>query len=96
HHEKWDGSGYPRGIKGEKIPLEARIMAIADVYDALISHRPYKKPMLHSEAVSIIMKGKGSHFDPTLCDAFKNVNLAFDEIAQRLGTEFDMPEMFEI
>jgi len=73
HHEKWDGSGYPNGLCGEKIPLQGRIMAIADVYDALISDRPYKKAMTHEEAVKIITDGKGAHFDPALTDLFLNI-----------------------
>jgi len=70
HHEKWDGSGYPRGLKGSKIPLLGRIMAIADVYDALTSVRPYKKAFSHEEAVRIISEGSGIQFDPALTDLF--------------------------
>jgi len=77
HHEKWDGSGYPYGIKGEKIPLEGRLMAIVDVYDALTNDRPYKKAYAHEEAVNIIRDGVGSHFDPLLCDAFLMSNFIF-------------------
>jgi len=79
HHEKWDGSGYPLGLSGENIPLEGRLMAIADVYDALISERPYKKAMDHNVAVNIIKEGSGTHFDPSLVDIFLNVS---DELAQ--------------
>ena len=68
HHEKWDGSGYPNGLSGENIPLQGRIMAIADVYDALISERPYKKAFTHEEAIKIIIEGKGTQFDPVLID----------------------------
>jgi putative two-component system response regulator len=75
HHEKWDGSGYPYGISGDKIPLPARIMAIIDVYDALISERPYKKPFSHEEAIKIIKDGKGSHFDPALIELFLSVSI---------------------
>ena len=70
HHEWWDGSGYPSGLKGRQIPLQGRIMAVVDVYDALISERPYKKPFSHYEAVKLILKGRGSHFDPVLVDLF--------------------------
>lgn len=73
HHEKWDGSGYPYGLKGEEIPLQGRIMAVADVYDALISERPYKKAFTHEEAVNIIVEGKGAHFDPVMVDIFLGV-----------------------
>ncbi|GHV18460.1 hypothetical protein AGMMS49959_00260 [Planctomycetales bacterium] len=70
HHEKWDGTGYPAGLRGEEIPLLGRLMAIADVYDALTSERPYKKPFSHSEAVGIILDGDGKHFDPVLVRLF--------------------------
>jgi HD-GYP domain-containing protein (c-di-GMP phosphodiesterase class II) len=73
HHEKWDGSGYPRGLKGEEIPLSARIMAVADVFDALVSKRSYKEPFSFDEAVSIIERESGTHFDPTVVRAFMNV-----------------------
>jgi putative two-component system response regulator len=73
HHEKWDGTGYPRGLSGEDTPLEGRIMAIADVYDALVSERPYKKAFTHEKAVEIILSGSGTHFDPELVNAFKNI-----------------------
>ena len=66
HHERWDGSGYPDGLKGEEIPLEARIMAIADVYDALVSKRVYKDSMSFEQADSIILSGMGTQFDPGL------------------------------
>ena len=70
HHEKWDGSGYPAGISGEEIPLSARIVALADVYDALSSKRPYKEPFSHEKSKAIILEGKGSHFDPNVIEAF--------------------------
>ena len=70
HHEKWDGSGYPHGLAGEAIPLEGRIMAIADVYDALVSERPYKKALPHEEACKIIESNSGTHFDPRIVAAF--------------------------
>jgi len=83
HHEKWDGSGYPQGLTGEAIPLSARLMAIADVYDALISRRVYKPPMPHEEAKAIILKGRGNHFDPDVVDAFLYLEDVFQEIALR-------------
>jgi putative two-component system response regulator len=70
HHEKWDGSGYPNALAGENIPLQGRIMALADVYDALVSERPYKKAFSHAEAMKIIQDGKGTQFDPALTDVF--------------------------
>ena len=70
HHEKWDGSGYPAGLRGEAIPLPARLMALADVFDALISRRPYKSPLSMDTTRQIITEGRGSHFDPDIVDAF--------------------------
>ncbi|MGE5839591.1 MAG: CHASE2 domain-containing protein [Deltaproteobacteria bacterium] len=83
HHEKWDGSGYPQGLKGEQIPLCGRLMALADAYDALISQRVYKPPLTHEEAIRIIVKDKGSHFDPDVVDAFLSVSWKFQSIAQK-------------
>jgi len=80
HHERWDGTGYPNQLKGKNIPLLGRIMAVADVYDALISVRPYKKAFSHSEAVHIIVEGKGTHFDPILIDVFLKVAGQFKEM----------------
>ena len=79
HHEKWDGSGYPRKLAGEEIPLEGRIMAVVDVYDALVSERPYKKPFDHEQAVEIIKNGSGTHFDPKIVEAFMAVKDDFGE-----------------
>jgi putative two-component system response regulator len=87
HHEKWDGSGYPRGLKGEEIPLEGRIMAVADVYDALVSERPYKKPFTHEEAVEIIKKDAGTHFDPQIVAVFLTV--ADDFWVESVSAEVD-------
>ncbi|MES2259599.1 MAG: two-component system response regulator [Pseudomonadota bacterium] len=70
HQEKWDGSGYPEGLAGDAIPLSARLMAVADVYDALICRRVYKEPMPHAQAVALMQEGRGSHFDPDILDAF--------------------------
>ena len=87
HHERWDGGGYPDGLAGEAIPLAARLMAVADVYDALRSRRPYKKAFDHAEAVDIIVQGKGSHFDPLLVEAFLALEGVFSEIATKLADE---------
>ncbi len=81
HHEKWDGSGYPANLKGEDIPIPGRIMALGDVYDALISKRCYKPPFPHEKAVAIILEGRGSHFDPDLVDAFIELATRFREVA---------------
>jgi putative two-component system response regulator len=77
HHEKWNGQGYPKGLSKEEIPIEGRIMAIADVYDALVSERPYKKPFSHEQAVEIIKNDSGKHFDPKIVEAFLNVEEEF-------------------
>jgi putative two-component system response regulator len=89
HHERCDGSGYPRGLAGENIPLEGRIMAIADVYDALVSDRPYKKAFSHEKAVEIIVNDSGRQFDPKLVELFKEIEGKFYEIsvAKILGEE---------
>ena len=84
HHEKWNGSGYPIGLKGRDIPLEGRLMAIADVYDALITVRPYKKAFPHEEACEIIENGAGSHFDNDLIEVFRNVKGEFARIASEI------------
>jgi len=81
HQEKWDGSGYPQGLKGEEIPIPGRLMALADVYDALISKRVYKKAIPHDKAVGIILHGRGTHFDPDITDAFMEIHEAFRVIA---------------
>jgi putative two-component system response regulator len=83
HQEKWDGSGYPEGRAGDKIPVSARLMAVADVYDALISRRVYKPPFPHSKALEIIREGRGKHFDPDMVDAFLAIAEEFQAIAQR-------------
>jgi response regulator RpfG family c-di-GMP phosphodiesterase len=81
HHEKWDGSGYPRGLKGNTIPLSGRLMALADVYDALISKRVYKPAFPHEKAKAIILEGDGSHFDPAVVAAFLRCEQTFKDIA---------------
>jgi putative two-component system response regulator len=80
HHEKWDGTGYPRGLKGTEIPLQGRIMAIADVYDAIVHERPYKKALTHEEAVEVVRKGSGSHFDPGLVKIFLECEKDFERV----------------
>ncbi len=81
HHEKWDGSGYPRGLRGNEIPRAGRLMAIADVYDALISKRVYKRAFTHEETVEIIKQGIGTHFDPEIGRAFLEISDEFREIS---------------
>lgn len=81
HHERWDGSGYPQGLKGDEIPISGRLMATADVYDALISKRVYKEPFTHGKAVEIVRQSSGSHLDPDIVDAFLELNEAFLKIA---------------
>ena len=85
HQEKWDGSGYPRQLAGEAIPLSARLMALADVYDALISRRIYKPALSHEQAVAIIEAGRGAHFDPDVVDAFMAIQEEFQAIARRFS-----------
>ncbi|HQF90656.1 MAG TPA: response regulator [Synergistaceae bacterium] len=82
HHERWDGKGYLRGLAGEEIPLSARIMTLADVYDALVSRRPYKEPFPHHVAMEIIAEGRGTRFDPRLVDIFLASGDAFFQIFQ--------------
>ncbi len=83
HQEKWDGSGYPQGLRGDAIPVSARLMAVADVYDALISRRVYKPAFSHEESVRIMRRGRGRHFDPDILDAFLEIQEEFRAIAHR-------------
>ncbi len=83
HHEKWDGSGYPQGLAGDAIPMSARLMALADVYDALISRRVYKAGMSHAMAAEIIFEGSGRHFDPDVVEAFRGLQTEFQSIAKQ-------------
>lgn len=87
HHEKWNGEGYPDGLSGRNIPLPGRLMAIADVYDALISSRVYKPPFSHSDATTIILEGKGTHFDPEIIDAYERVHSEFERISTELADQ---------
>jgi putative two-component system response regulator len=89
HHERWDGSGYPRGLAGEAIPLCGRIVAVADVYDALSSPRVYKDAISHDMARAMIIEGSGTHFDPDVVEAF----LACDEQFVAIRRQFDEPEV---
>ncbi len=91
HHEKWNGQGYPEGISGDDIPLSGRLMAVADVYDALISKRAYKAAFSHEKAAAIIIAGRGEHFDPELVDAFVEVQEVFREIALKYGDSDETP-----
>ncbi|MEI7611358.1 MAG: two-component system response regulator [Betaproteobacteria bacterium] len=83
HHERWDGSGYPCALAGEDIPVSARLMAVADVYDALITKRVYKDAYLHDESIKMILAERGSHFDPVVIDAMMSLSDVFDDIAER-------------
>ena len=85
HHEKWDGTGYPKGLKGEEIPLSARVMAVADVFDALVSRRSYKDPFPFEKAVDIIKEGSGKQFDPTVVQVFTD---ALDK-AKAIADEYE-------
>jgi adenylate cyclase len=95
HQEKWDGTGYPRGLSGEEIPIPGRIMAVADVYDALISPRGYKAAFSHEEATRILVEGKGRHFDPDVVDAYLAEQARFRAVAERFavgeGVEPEVP-----
>jgi putative two-component system response regulator len=97
HQEKWDGSGYPEGDSGDDIPIPARLMAVADVYDALISRRVYKDGMPHEKAVGIIQEGAGSHFDPDMVEAFLAIQEEFRSIAARYAdsdTDFEQKKVY--
>jgi len=88
HHERWDGSGYPTGIKGKEIPLEARILAIADVFDAVTSNRAYREAMSVEQAFDLLEKGRGTHFDPYLIDQLPKVKSKWMEIYKEMNDEF--------
>ena len=91
HHEWYDGSGYPRGLRGDAIPLSARLMAIADVYDALISWRVYKPAVSHDVALAHLVSARGTQFDPDLIDALLPIAWRFQDIAARFPDEADAP-----
>ncbi|MBN2440301.1 MAG: HD domain-containing protein [Spirochaetales bacterium] len=82
HHEKWDGTGYPLGLKGDEIPLSARMMALADVYDALRTKRPYKEALSHETSYNIILQERGKHFDPVIVDAFTCIEARFNDVSK--------------
>ncbi|HHH19518.1 MAG TPA: HD domain-containing protein, partial [Campylobacterales bacterium] len=88
HHERWNGSGYPTGLKGDQIPLEAQLMAIADVYDALISRRCYKEGFSFEKSEQIIIDGSGKEFNPEIIEAFIALRFQFREIADRYRDEW--------
>jgi response regulator RpfG family c-di-GMP phosphodiesterase len=92
HHERWDGTGYPMGVSGDQIPLSARIVALADVYDALTSRRVYKQAMTHEAACDVILSLSGKHFDPAVIEAFVLVQAEFDRIRNRLQPFTDLVE----
>jgi putative two-component system response regulator len=83
HHEKWDGSGYPQGLSRAEIPIAGRLVAVVDVYDAARSHRAYHPAMPHGEVVALIVKGRGTQFDPAVVDAFVNVSSAFQQLSEQ-------------
>jgi putative two-component system response regulator len=97
HHEKWDGSGYPNGLKGKAIPIEGRIAAIADVFDALISRRPYKEPFSEEKSLVIIRRWRESYFDPDVVDAFIAIQDEILSIKEEFVIDnnrfFDIPEL---
>ncbi len=92
HHEKWDGTGYPQGLKGTQIPLSARIMSVGDVYDALISRRVYKPPFAHSKSVEIILEERGKSFDPSIIDVFPKVMEKFRDLALQFSESEEQRE----
>lgn len=85
HHEQWDGKGYPHGLRGEDIPISARIMALSDVYDALRSKRHYKNALSHEKSVEIIYEEKGKHFDPLIVEAFLKKEKDFYMISEQMA-----------
>ena len=87
HHEKWDGTGYPLGLAGQDIPLSGRIMAVADIYDALISRRCYKEPFPHEMATNLMREARGTIFDPMILDAFFSIEDTIKEIAAQYSDE---------
>lgn len=95
HHEKWDGSGYPDRLVGAEIPVEARVVALADVYDALLSRRPYKEPMSKSEALAVVRAESGRHFDPQVVESLFDADAGVEEIYKLLGETSKLPRESE-
>jgi putative two-component system response regulator len=96
HHEKWNGKGYPKGLSGTQIPLSARILAVADVYDALICNKVYRQGLSHEKAAGIILSERGEHFDPDVVDAFSDLSRDFEAVAHKFAdTEQDMQNKIE-
>jgi putative two-component system response regulator len=96
HHEKWNGSGYPMGLSENQIPLSARLLALADVYDALISNKIYRQGMSYEDAVGVIFSERGEHFDPDVVDAFMELTVEFEDVAKRFAdSEQDMQNRIE-
>jgi putative two-component system response regulator len=96
HHEKWNGKGYPKGLSETQIPLSARLVALADVYDALISNKIYRQGMSYEAAVGVIFGERGQHFDPDVVDAFMELTVEFEDVARRFAdTEQDMQNKIE-
>ena len=91
HHEKWDGSGYPDGLDGDNIPVSARLMALADVFDALVTIRVYKPPMPYQQARNLILEGSGLHFDPDVVAVFDAQFEQFIAIAERYRDDHEVP-----
>ncbi len=91
HHERWDGSGYPQGLRGEAIPIPGRLVAVVDTYDALVARRAYKEAMPHDEAIAIIREGRGTHFDPAIVDAFLDCHARLPEAAHAADVRLDVP-----
>lgn len=94
HHERWDGTGYPRGLKGEGIPLAARMMALADVFDALVSRRTYKEPFSDAAAREVVLEGRGKHFDPAMVAAFVRTEAQWRAVVEEYDEENDNREGF--
>lgn len=92
HHEKWDGSGYPNQLVGDDIPLSGRLMALADVYDALRSPRVYKPGFSHEKAKSIIVEGRGRHFDPDIVDAFLSIEGQIETLSHQMADKTSEPD----